>query len=232
VLDLLDVLLPRRCTVCSAGGHILCAACRAALPRIRPPLCACCGAPTAWPVARCRECSGRRLSFVLARAAAAYEGHTRLVVTAWKERGVRLLARDAAAVVAERLEPPSVDALTFVPADRGRRLDRGHHPAEQLARELGRVWALPCAPLLRRRGPARRQRGLALAERRRNVRGGFVAAELGPARRICVVDDVYTSGATVDAAAAALRGAGAERVEVVTFARTIRGSALGLGKRR
>lgn len=124
-------------------------------------------------------------------------------------------------LVADVVPRPDVLALTFVPADRDRRLERGHHPAEQLARELGRRWQLPVEPLLRRRGPSRRQRGLSLVERRRNVRGAFRAAGSAPTS-VCVVDDVYTSGATVNAAALALKHAGARRVEVVCFARVVR----------
>lgn len=217
---MLDLLLPRRCLGCGAAGAQLCASCRTALPRVTPPLCARCGAPTAWPVARCRECAGRRLAFASARAAAAYDGVVRRVVTAWKERGLRALAEDAAALVAERLEPPPADAVTFVPPDAGRRLERGHHPAERLARELAAEWLLPCDALLTRTGRARRQRGLGLVERRRNLRGAF--ASRPAAGSIVLVDDVYTSGATADACAAALRAAGACEVRVVTFARAIR----------
>jgi predicted amidophosphoribosyltransferase len=227
----LDLVLPRRCVVCRVPGVDLCGPCREGLPRLGPVGCARCGAPTAWPVARCLECSGRRLAFVRARAAAAYEGDTRRLVAAWKERGLRRLARDAAALVVERLEPPAGGLLTFVPADGGRRLDRGYHPAERLAAELAAAWELPFAGALTRRGASRRQPGLTLAERRRHVRGAFAAG--GAVRgRVVLVDDVYTSGATADAAASALRAAGAAEVEVVTFARTIRRPGLGLGERR
>ena len=137
----------------------------------------------------------------------------------WKERGLRRLAAEAAALVAERLPPPDVDALTFVPADRTRRLERGHNPAERLARELALLWELPCEPLLERvRGG--RQRG-ATATERRSVRGAFRAVAPAP-RRVALVDDVYTTGATASAASTALRAAGARRVEVVTFARALR----------
>lgn len=134
---------------------------------------------------------------------------------------MRRLASLAADVVAQQLLRPDVEALTFVPPDRSRRLERGHHPAERLARELGRRWELPVVAALRRSGTAPRQRGLDVASRRRNVRGAFTAVAAAP-RRVCVVDDVYTSGATVSAAASALRAAGARRVDVVTFARTLR----------
>ena len=92
-----------------------------------------------------------------------------------------------------------------------------------LAEELGRRWGLPVAPLLARRAGSRRQRGLGRSERQANVQGAFRL--LGPGRppgRVALVDDVYTTGATVSAAAAALLEAGAEQVEVVTLARAVR----------
>jgi len=197
----------------------LCTGCREDLPRIEPPLCARCGAPVVWPVERCRECAGRRIAFAQARAAVGYDAAARCIVLSWKERGLRRLAAEAAAVVAERLPPPDVDALTFVPADRTRRLARGHNPAERLARELAHHWELPCEPLLERvRGG--RQRG-ATRDERRSVRGAFRATSPSP-RRIALVDDVYTTGATASAASTTLRAAGARSVEVVTFARALR----------
>ena len=219
---MLDLLLPQRCVVCGCGGRQLCAGCREELPRIEPPLCARCGAPTAWPVERCRECAGRRLGFASARAAVGYDEAARRFVHAWKERGLRRLAAEAAQLVVEHLPPPAVDALVFVPADRARRLERGHNPAERLALELARLWELPCLPLLERtRGG--RQRGSSAAERRRTVRGAFRATGTAP-RHVAAVDDVYTTGATAAAAATALRAAGARRVEAIAFARALRRS--------
>jgi predicted amidophosphoribosyltransferase len=217
---MLDVLLPQRCLICGAGGSVLCARCRDGLPRLEPPLCERCGAPTAWPVRRCRECSGRRLGFAAARAATAYDDGVRRLVAGWKERGLRLLADEAAAVVAERVPRPDAAPVTFVPADPSRRLERGHHPAERLARALAVRWELPCEPVLGRSGGAR-QRGLSLAARRANVSGAF-ETERGIVGGVVLVDDVYTTGATASAASSALRRAGAARVDVVTFARAIR----------
>lgn len=220
-VKLLDLILPVRCVVCDALGEQLCPACRDALPRLRAPLCTRCGKPTEWPVARCGECSGRRLAFASARAAVAYDDRVRRLVRGWKERGLRTLASTAADVVAEALLAPGVAALAYVPADHARGLQRGHHPAERLARELGERWSLPVQPLLKRTRPATRQRGLSLADRRRNVAGAFAPARDSPTS-VCVVDDVYTSGSTANAAASALRKGGARRVEVVTFARVVR----------
>jgi predicted amidophosphoribosyltransferase len=128
----------------------------------------------------------------------------------------------AAQLVARVIPAPLADALTFVPAVRDRELWRGHNPARGLAEALGCLWGLPVQDLVVRPAAARRQRGLRRAERGANVSGAFVALAMPPAR-IVLVDDVYTSGATVAAAAGALRRAGATDIEVVTFARTLRG---------
>ena len=218
---MLELLLPQRCLVCSVQGIQVCERCRAGLPRIVAPLCERCGAPTAWPVARCAECSGRRLAFASARGAVAYDAAVRALVREWKERGLRRLAGLAADLVAGTVERPDAAVLVPVPADRDRSLKRGHEPATQLACELGRRWELPVERLLRRTRAGPRQRGLSHADRRANVRGAFAAA-CQIQTRIVLIDDVYTTGSTVNAAASALRKGGARRVDVVTFARTIR----------
>jgi ComF family protein len=222
----LDLLLPQRCLACSLTGPQVCDGCTQRLRRLVAPLCARCGGPTAWPVTRCRECSGRRLAFAQARAAVAYDEPVRRIVAAWKERGLRRLAAWAADVVVQVVPAAGADIVAFVPSDRDRRLKRGHHAAEALARELAVRWDLQTEPLLVRTRLAPRQRGLDHVARRRNVRGAFAA---GPVQgRVLLIDDVYTTGATANACASALRRAGARRVEVVTFARAIRrGAACG-----
>src|SRR5262249_61546381 len=99
-------------------------------PPLRPPICERCGAPTAWPVNRCVECSGRRIAFASARAAVAYDDRVRRIVAGWKEHGLRRLAVTAAEVVAEAIPAPPVSALTFVPPARDRLLERGHPPPD------------------------------------------------------------------------------------------------------
>jgi predicted amidophosphoribosyltransferase len=108
-----------------------------------------------------------------------------------------------------------------VPPDPDRRLKRGYHAAERLARELSDAWELPFELLLARSAGSQRQRGLSRAERRKNVGDAFRATGRAPPR-VVLVDDVYTTGATANAAAAGLRKNGAASVSVVTFARTIR----------
>jgi competence protein ComFC len=218
----LDVVLPERCAVCGFGEEALCRGCRSLLRRLTAPLCARCGAPTAWPVERCIECAGRRLSFAEARAAVAYDAPARALVAAWKERGRRRLAAELASLVAEVVPRPDADAITFVPGDPDRTRWRGQNPAEALALHLAGRWSLPLASLLARARTVRRQRGLARSERRANVRGAFAARAEAPARLV-LVDDVYTTGATVAAAAGELRRAGSRVVHVVAFARAVRG---------
>jgi ComF family protein len=213
-------LLPQRCAACGRGEALVCGACLADLVFLRGPLCARCGAPTAWPIERCSECAGRRLAFASARAAVAYEGAGRTLVGAWKERGRRPLSALLADLVAGTVPRPAVEAIAFVPAERDRSLWRGHNPAEALAAALADRWTLPLVPLVTRTRTTRRQTHLPRRARRANVQGAF-AASASP-RAVALVDDVYTTGATVSAAASALRRAGARAVHVVTFARATR----------
>jgi predicted amidophosphoribosyltransferase len=142
-------------------------------------------------------------------------------VRAWKERGRRGLARQAAAIVHEVVPRISANALVPVPGDPERAWERGDVPARTLAAELGPIWGLAVHDVLARTRTLPRQRGLSLEERRKNVRGSVGARGTVPVQ-VCVVDDVYTSGATVDACARACRAAGAHTVRVVTFARAVR----------
>jgi predicted amidophosphoribosyltransferase len=222
VLRVLELVLPERCAVCATPGQVLCDGCRAALVRLSPPLCERCGSPGPWPVRRCAECSGRRLAFARARSAIVYDARARALVRAWKEHARRTLDAHAAALVAEVIAKPEVDALTHVPGDPERARARGRVAPHGLARALDEAWGVPAAGLLRRVRTLPRQRGLGLDERRRNVRHSVVATSADVPAAVCLVDDVYTSGATADACASALRRAGARRVEVVTLARAVR----------
>ena len=150
-----------------------------------------------------------------------YEREARVLVAAWKERAQRGIAELAATLLADAVAPPTADALAYVPADPDRGLRRGHHPARALAARLSAIWDVPVLPLLDRPRAGKAQRALGLVERRRNVAGAFAASRAPPAR-VVLVDDVYTTGATASEAARCLLRAGARRVDVLTFARTVR----------
>ena len=220
-MALLDLVLPSRCAVCRRVGASVCDLCLARLVRCVPPCCERCGAPGPWPVRRCVECGGRRLAFASARAALVYDPGARAFVASWKERGRRDLARVAAEIVVAEIPRPAVDLLTPVPSDRDRQLGRGHSPAEALATQLASAWSLPVANLLRRHPGIGRQRDLPRAARRGNVARAFSSSGASPTR-VCLVDDVYTTGSTATACASALRKAGARTVDVVCLARAVR----------
>lgn len=218
---LVDLVFPQRCVSCGNSPGVLCPACRELFRPIRAPRCARCGAPTSWPVERCLECAGRRLAFASAVGAVSYAGPVRPFVSAWKERGLRHLSTVAAEVVTAHVEPRAADVISYVPPDPVRQLERSRHPAESLARELAGRWELPVSRLLARTGGRPRQASLSRLDRRTNSRDAFVVAGAVPAS-VLLVDDVYTTGSTVAAAAAVLKAAGARRVDVVTFARAPR----------
>jgi len=155
------------------------------------------------------------------RSAIAYDARARVFVREWKERGRRKLADHAAGLVVEVVPRPECEAIAYGRGDPKRARERGDVPPRGLARALGQLWERPVIEILRRKRTLPRQRGLTLAERRRNARGTVAAAGTAPAS-VALVDDVYTSGATADACAFALRRAGARRVEVVTLARAVR----------
>ena len=186
-MRLLDLLLPVRCVVCGVGGEQLCAGCRESLPRLQPPLCERCGAPTAWPVARCRECSGRRLAFASARAAVAYDERARLLVTAWKERGLRRLAADAADVIAETLSPPGRDRARIRTARPGAGAHAWIPPCGAVGvrarRALGAAGAAAGGENALGSAPARADAARPPAERRRRVRPCRRSTDPGRARR-------------------------------------------------
>lgn len=140
----------------------------------------------------------------------------RELVARLKYRANRAALGAVAAAMAALVDPQHVDVVTWVPTSPARRRSRGFDHAELLARAVARAIGRPCRPMLRRR-PGPPQTGKSLAERRR---GPSFEARGRPLPRVLVVDDVVTSGATLTAAAAALRAAGIQEVSALVAART------------
>jgi predicted amidophosphoribosyltransferase len=150
-----------------------------------------------------------------------YEGPAREALKAFKLAGERRSARALAAwmfPVARSLLP--VDALTWVPATRRSEAERGFVPAAELARALARALGVPAARLLVKVRATRDQAELGREARRANLAGAFVPVGPVPAR-VLLVDDVLTTGATIEACAHALVAGGGREVSVVTFARSL-----------
>jgi ComF family protein len=222
VHDLLGVILPSRCAACDTWGRApLCLACEACVRWLGDDACAKCGRPADTPVPRCSDCRDRDVAFDRARAAAAYEGPAREVLKSFKLRGERRTAREIARwMVPAALSLGRTDIVTWVPSTRRSEAERGFNPAEELARHLSRSLALRRARLLTKIRTTADQAGLTRTQRRANLRGAFAPAARIPAR-VLLVDDVMTTGSTVDECASALKTAGAQRVTVVTFARAV-----------
>jgi predicted amidophosphoribosyltransferase len=214
----LDLLAPPRCALCRGPGALLCGPCLRALPIIGGHRCERCGAASQRPVSACSACRGRRLGYDRAVAALEYTGAARDLVHAFKDGGLRSLAAPAAALIRLVIDPPDAALVTWVPADPLRQAIRGYHPPQLLAQSLAEGWGMEAAPLLR--GPLHRrpQRGLSRAQRRANVRHAFVSEPLAGGS-VVLVDDVRTTGATISAAAQALRRSGCDDVLAVTLAR-------------
>jgi ComF family protein len=232
----LGVVLAPRCGVCDAvladifTGPI-CDACRASITIFRPPLCARCGMPVGWSVALCGACDGIDAP-VLARVASIgpYEGVLRDAIHLLKYDERRALAAWLAALMRVHGAPvlAGADAAVPVPLHWRRRRVRGFNQAADLAAGLG----LPVVHALVRGRPTVPQVSLTAGDRHRNLAGAFRAPRrwrpIGGRRArsvagltVVVVDDVSTTGATLEACAVALRRAGAVEVRALVAARTV-----------
>lgn len=177
--------------------------------------------------ALCGVCRQEETVFDCLRSFGAYEGELRRLIVLLKYSGVRPLAQPLGGWLALVLlqHPPlaEVDALVPVPLHRRQQRARGYNQAGLLARELSRWSRLPVeAGWLRRVKDTPSQTGLTPAQRQENVRGAFAASSKLDRRRILLVDDVCTTGATLNACAGALKRAGAQSVQAVTVARVVR----------
>ena len=232
----LSVVLAPACAACGAllehptRGPV-CPACWRSILPLTPPLCERCGDPLpTWrvisrPLAVCPRC--RRVPGVLSRARAigSYDGRLRSIVQALKYEGRRSLARPLAMMMRERGADMLAGATCAVPVPlhHSRRRERGFNQAADLARHLG----IPVVSALRRTRATASQTGLPAAQRQRNVRDAFTISRAGrrlarfPPAIVVLVDDVSTTGATLEACARALKQVGVREVRALTAARVV-----------
>lgn len=229
----IDLLYPRSCSGCGValgGGRAqLCWDCRADIRPIVPPFCSWCGNPVEGRIDHryiCYHCTDAEPHFTAARCAARFEGVLPRLVHAFKYDEALWLAGDLAELLEAcwntHFQDRRCDGVVPVPLHPARRRARGYNQAALLAEALARRIGRPVLPgALHRMRATETQTHLTARERLHNVSGAF---ESGPrrrleGRRILLVDDVMTTGATVSECAKALKKGGAAEVLVVTLAR-------------
>jgi competence protein ComFC len=234
VLSLLgDWIYPRACLCC--GGRIrerrshICWDCRAGFPVITEPFCSICGDPADGRVEQrysCSYCRRRAPYFTMARSAVRFRGPVRDAIHTLKYGATPCLGRDLAqwlvACHTAHFANRQLDAVICVPLYPARQRDRTYNQSALLARELARQIGIPAQlRCLRRTRPTATQISLNARQRRVNVEGAFAVRhpEWVQGRRLLLVDDVMTTGATCNEAARVLKDAGATDVCVITVAR-------------
>jgi len=229
----LDMVFPRTCTGCGkpVGRESLhvCWECLASFWPVQFPHCAVCGNPVQGLVTNkytCQLCTGRKRHFCKARSAVHFDGGIVGIIHAFKYGQAAYLSRDLAGLVAVcsaiHYASADVDAVTFVPLHHRKERERTYNQAQLLARDLANMLGKPLlSRCLVRWRPTQTQTALTAVERRKNVHGAFRALNEKwiEGRRILLVDDVMTTGATVDECADMLKKAGAAEVRVITVAR-------------
>jgi len=236
-----QLLLPAECALCHAllsyarSGRVVCDVCRHRWRAVRPPWCGRCGQPEPH-FGPCRLCADWPGALRIVRSAVWLEAGARDAVHALKYGALARIADDLAEAVAG-IALPGRDAAWLVPVPLGRQRlrERGYNQSERLARALARRWRRPVVDLLARVRETATQTALTPEARLANVAGAFAMrnAECGmrngasslnfafriPNSALILVDDVFTTGATLAEAARALEQGGARTVLGVTFGR-------------
>jgi ComF family protein len=227
-VTVVDAVLPPRCLGC--GGIVeapgrLCMACWTPIRFLGPPCCAVCGEPFPYLQegnALCLSCVAEPPIYDRARAVFVYDEETRKLILSFKH-GDRTDAAPAYAAWMRRAGADLIahaDVIAPVPLHRWRLLRRRYNQAALLALEISRLSGKPVTPDLLTRQRATPSLGqLGRLARRRTLRGAFALEETVEGRRILLIDDVLTSGATVNECARLLKRAGAAGVDVLTLAR-------------
>ncbi len=216
------------------GRRGFCDLCLSEVHWIAPPFCSVCGTPFISGESESHPCGGcltHRKYFGIARALAAFEGSLQGAIHRWKYEGKTHLTPFFAEWMAEGLNRywklPFLDLLIPVPLHPRRLRERGFNQALLLAEALSRRTGIPVLKtILKKKKPTLPQVNLSGAEREKGLKGAFHVTEEEKlsGKSVLLIDDVYTTGATVNECSKGLLRGGAERVDVLTLAHAIRSS--------
>ena len=228
----LDLVFPRRCAACrnpvGREGRHLCGDCLSAFQWVRFPYCGICGDPVDGAVDQqfvCSMCRAARPHFDLARSAARFREGLKDALHTFKYGQGTWLSRDLGiilrACVEAHFRPAEYDAFAYVPLFHTKERERTHNQSRLLADELSALLGKPVMHQLERSRMTPSQTHLTIRERALNVKGAFRVRNPRwiEGRGVLLVDDVMTTGATVNEVSRVLKDAGATRVYVVTVAR-------------
>ncbi len=228
----LDVLYPPQCAVChgaAPSGEVLCEACLEKAPRIVAPYCQVCSQPFAGNIKgpfTCSDCNERHFAFACAVATRRSRDSVRELIHQFKYGGKIPLKKQLGRWLSETLEDPRLreprcERLVPVPLHHARRRERGFNQAHILAEELSRASGIPVLDCLRRTRYTATQTAFDRAARMENLRGAFHLRQHRAVTdlHLLLIDDVLTTGSTVDECARVLMAAGAASVRVATVAR-------------
>lgn len=224
------LLYPALCVACDAplpSGSYLCDRCRERAQPIRPPFCERCSQPFYGSMHgsfTCAECRERDFSFECAVSCYRSRAIVRDLILRFKYQHCHYLRRPLAGWLAQTLDDPRIrrqpaDALVPVPLHPRRERERGFNQAAALAKLLARSSGLALWPALRRVRWTETQTRFERAERLENLRGAFAVRRPVRDKHLLLVDDVFTTGSTVEECSRTLRAAGAASVRVITVAR-------------
>lgn len=221
----LDLLFPQKCIGCGKEGAFICNSCHTLLTRIAPPLCPKCGRPQLSGIL-CPSCVSWQAEIDGIRSPFHFDGLMREVIYQLKYQNLRAVAVPLAHLLYDYLvtNPIPGEALVPVPLHQKRLRERGYNQSTLLARELSKLSNLPAVDdcLVRQRSTPPQARTANVGQRQNNVADAFICHdEKLKDKQVLLIDDVSTSGATLNACAAAVKSAGAASVWGLTLAREI-----------
>ncbi|RPJ60703.1 MAG: ComF family protein [Dehalococcoidia bacterium] len=222
---ILDLFFPKRCVGCGREGYYICFSCRRTIRRILPPICPRCGRPQPGGTL-CPSCINQQIGVDGIRSPFRFEGVIREAIHQFKYSNLRDLSGFLAGMLYEYLlkYPMPGDVLVPVPLHPRRLRERGYNQSVLLAKELGRLTALPVIEncLWRTKYTSQQAISISVQDRYRNVAGVFDCRDNSIRDyNVVLVDDVATSGATINACARSLKAAGAASVWGLVVAREI-----------